>query len=150
MRQVESCITYPLSHLCTHAHKCACVHTHTHTHPHPHTLIHIMHTHQPHHYTYPCASPYILTGNKLEEQVYMVQPPGFHSSTNTSAVCRLRKSLYELKQAPRAWNVKITQQLRWMGFATLKSDSSLFIRKGRLGRLVFYCMLMTWSSPAPT
>ena len=39
---------------------------------------------------------------EFEEQVYMVQPPGFHIGTNTSAVCRLKKSLYELKQAPRA------------------------------------------------
>ena len=67
---------------------------------------------------------------ELEEQVYMVQPPGFHSGKNTSAVFRLKKSLYELKQAPRAWNVKITQQLRKMRFATSKSDSSLFIRQG--------------------
>ena len=43
----------------------------------------------------------------LEKQVYMVQPPGFHSGTNTSTVCRLKKSLYGLKQAPRAWNAKI-------------------------------------------
>ena len=70
---------------------------------------------------------------ELEEQVYMVQPPGFHSGTNTSVVCRLKKSVYGLKQAPRAWNAKITQKLRRMGFATSKSDSSLFIRKGRLG-----------------
>ena len=70
---------------------------------------------------------------ELQEQVYMVQPPGFHSGTNTSTVCRLKKSLYGLKQAPRAWNAKITQQLRRMGFATSKSDSSLFIRTGRLG-----------------
>ena len=70
---------------------------------------------------------------ELEEQVYMVQPPGFHSGKNTSAVCRLKKSLYGLKQAPRAWNVKITQQLRHMGFATSKSNSSLFTRKGQLG-----------------
>ena len=70
---------------------------------------------------------------ELEEQVYMVQPPGFQSGKNTSAVCRLKKSLYRLKQAPRAWNVKITHHLRRMGFATSKSDSSLFIRKGRLG-----------------
>jgi hypothetical protein len=69
----------------------------------------------------------------LEERVYMVQPPGFHSGTNTSAVCRLKKSLYGLKQAPRAWNAKVTQQLRKMGFATSKADSSLFIRKIRLG-----------------
>ena len=46
---------------------------------------------------------------ELEEQVYMVQPPKFHSGTNTSEVCRLKKSHYGLKQAPRAWNAKITQ-----------------------------------------
>ena len=69
----------------------------------------------------------------LEEHVYILQPPGFHSGTNTSAVCRLKKSLYGLKQAPRVWNAKITQRLRRMGFATSKSDNSLFIRKGRLG-----------------
>ena len=38
-----------------------------------------------------------------------------------------------LKQTSRAWNAKITQRLRRMGFATSKSDSSLFIRTGRLG-----------------
>jgi hypothetical protein len=68
----------------------------------------------------------------LEEQVCMVQPPGFHFGTNTSAVCRLKKSLYGLKQAPHAWNAKITQQLRKMSFETSKADSSLFIRKTRL------------------
>ena len=57
----------------------------------------------------------------FEEQVFMVQPPGFQS-----AVCRLKKSLYGLKQAPRAWNSKITQWLRKMGFEVSKSDSSLF------------------------
>jgi hypothetical protein len=70
---------------------------------------------------------------ELEEQVYMVQPPRFHSGMNTSAMCRLKKSLYGLTQAPRAWNEKITQQLRKMSFETSKADSSLFIRKTRLG-----------------
>ena len=38
-----------------------------------------------------------------EEHVYMVQRPGFHSGTNTSAMCRLKKSLYGLKQARSTW-----------------------------------------------
>ena len=42
MRQVGSYTTYPLSHLCTHAHKCACVHRNTH--PHTHTRIHCTYT----------------------------------------------------------------------------------------------------------
>ena len=45
----------------------------------------------------------------------MVQPPGFLSEQNTSEVCRLKKSLDELKQAVQAWKVKIMQQLRKMG-----------------------------------
>ena len=34
---------------------------------------------------------------ELEEQVYMVQPPGFHSGTNTSVVCR---SIWALSVKP--------------------------------------------------
>ena len=59
---------------------------------------------------------------ELEEQVYMVQPPGFHSGTNTSTVCRLKKSLYGLKQAPGAWNAKI--------YATIASDGICDIQIG--------------------
>ena len=41
----------------------------------------------------------------LEEDIYMKQPEGFID--DPSLVCRLRKSLYELKQAPRAWYSKM-------------------------------------------
>ena len=70
---------------------------------------------------------------ELEEHVYMIHPSGFQSGLNTSAVCQLKKSLYELKQALCAWNVKNTHRLRRMGFATSKSDSSLLVRQGRHG-----------------
>ena len=40
--------------------------------------------------------------SKIFEEVYMTQPPRFFDSSQPSAVCRLRKALYNLKQAPRA------------------------------------------------
>ena len=70
---------------------------------------------------------------ELEEQVYMVQPPRFQSGLKTSAVFRLMKSLYGLKQASCPWNAKITQGLHKMGFSPSKLDSSLFISQGRDG-----------------
>ena len=53
---------------------------------------------------------------KLEEEVYMMQSPGFESRKNPHVICRLKKSLYGLKQAPRAWHAKITQYLHQIGF----------------------------------
>ena len=37
----------------------------------------------------------------LKEEIYMKQPEGFID--DPSLFCRLRKSLYGLKEAPRAW-----------------------------------------------
>ena len=39
----------------------------------------------------------------LAEEVYMEQPPGFIAQVGFGLVCRLRRSLYGLKQSLRAW-----------------------------------------------
>ena len=43
-----------------------------------------------------------LQGN-LSENVYISQPPGFIDKDNPTHVCKLRKAIYGLKQALRAW-----------------------------------------------
>ncbi|KAM1286779.1 hypothetical protein ACFX2J_000788 [Malus domestica] len=64
----------------------------------------------------------------LQEEVYMEQPPGFQSLQHLSTcVCKLQKSLYRLKQAPRAWNDKFTNFLLALGFKPSHGDSSLFV-----------------------
>ncbi|GJX24039.1 retrovirus-related pol polyprotein from transposon TNT 1-94 [Tanacetum coccineum] len=40
---------------------------------------------------------------KLKEEVYISQPEGFIDHDNPSHVYKLKKALYSLKQAPRAW-----------------------------------------------
>jgi hypothetical protein len=56
-----------------------------------------------------------LNGN-LKKEVYVHQPPGFAIPDKEGKVLRLRKALYDLRQAPRAWNVKLDSTLRRMGF----------------------------------
>jgi Reverse transcriptase (RNA-dependent DNA polymerase) len=38
----------------------------------------------------------------LEDNVYMIQPPGFEDSNKGSKVCKFERSIYELKQASRS------------------------------------------------
>jgi hypothetical protein len=47
----------------------------------------------------------------LTEEVYVHQPPGYTSIGNEDKVLRLRKALYRLRQAPRAWNAKLDESL---------------------------------------
>lgn len=54
----------------------------------------------------------------LQEEVYMEQPEGFIDPKQPELVCRLHKSLCELKQAPRAWFDKLYQF--WFSFSQVR------------------------------
>ena len=62
---------------------------------------------------------------ELDEEVYMQMPPSFVSPT-PSKVCRLRKSLYGLRQAPRCLFAKLATALTSYGFKQSYSDCLLF------------------------
>ena len=80
----------------------------------------------------------------LQEEVYMEIPPGFGTSETMGRVCRLKKSLYGLKQSPRAWFDKFKRAVCGMGYGQCNGDHTLFYRHGRSPSL--QCMWMTLSS----
>ncbi|GKB03771.1 retrovirus-related pol polyprotein from transposon TNT 1-94 [Tanacetum coccineum] len=41
---------------------------------------------------------------KIEEEVYVCQPPGFEDPNFPDRICKVEKALYRLHQAPRAWH----------------------------------------------
>ncbi|KAL9230729.1 hypothetical protein vseg_006043 [Gypsophila vaccaria] len=61
----------------------------------------------------------------LSEEFYMRLPPCF-SRGKEGKVCRLKKSLYGLRQAPRCWFAKLTSALKSYGFTQSYYDYSLF------------------------
>ena len=56
-----------------------------------------------------------LNGN-LEEEVYMMQLEGFIVKNQEDMICKSRRSIYELKQASRSWNIIFDQAIKSFGF----------------------------------
>ena len=65
---------------------------------------------------------------ELEEEVYIEQPQGYMHKQYPNYVCKLKKALSRLKQAPRAWNHKLIEYLVKCDFIVSDSDSSLYIK----------------------
>ena len=61
----------------------------------------------------------------ITEDIYMQKTKGF--VTNPYFLCMLKKSLYGLKKAPRAWYVKIDGFLLSLSFVRYKSDPNVYL-----------------------
>src|ERR1700722_9833560 len=64
----------------------------------------------------------------LEEEVYMKQLEGFPSSDGEQLVCKLKKSLYGLKQASRQWYLKFHNVISSFGFVENIMDQCIYLK----------------------
>ena len=64
----------------------------------------------------------------LDEEIYMQQPEGYVEPGKEGLVCRLKKSLYGLKQSPRCWNNVFKEFMLSLGFVQSVADPCVFIR----------------------
>lgn len=62
----------------------------------------------------------------LEEEVYLEQPEGFENDTDH--VCKLKGSMYRLKQAPRCWHKRFLKFMKKAGLKNSTADPCLFYR----------------------
>ncbi|GJS33450.1 retrovirus-related pol polyprotein from transposon TNT 1-94 [Tanacetum coccineum] len=68
---------------------------------------------------------------ELKEEVYVSQPEGFVDQDNPSHVCKLKKALYSVKQAPRAWYDMLSRFLISQHFSKGAVDPTLFTQQTR-------------------
>jgi hypothetical protein len=65
---------------------------------------------------------------ELSEEVYVVQPPGYVTAGKEQMVLKLRKALYGLRQAPRAWYAKLDETLNKLGFVRNPLEPAVYRR----------------------
>ena len=73
----------------------------------------------------------------LAEEVYMEQPPGFVAQGESGLVCRLRRSLYGLKQSPRAWFDRFSSVVQEFGMLRSTADHSVFYHHNSSGQCFY-------------
>jgi hypothetical protein len=76
----------------------------------------------------------------LEEEVYVDQPPGFEVKEKPTKVYRLKKSLYGLKKAPRAWYIRIDTYLIKSGFSKSQNEPTLYTKMDQQGKKIIVCL----------
>ena len=78
----------------------------------------------------------VFLNDELKEEVYVSQPLGFVIDESEHKVLRLRKALYGLCQAPRAWNAKIDASMALLGFQRSSSEHDIYMCSRGMSRLV--------------
>lgn len=83
-----------------------------------------------------------LLNSNLSEEVYMKPPPRFPHLT--SQICKVRRALYDLKQAFRAWFEKFSSIIRKLGFTSNSHDYELFVKKRKtcITLLILYVIII--------
>nr|GEV64970.1 hypothetical protein [Tanacetum cinerariifolium] len=67
----------------------------------------------------------------IDEEVYVMQPPGFQDPDFPAKVYTVEKAMYVLHQAPRAWYGTLSKYLLTKNFQRGTIDQTLFIRRQR-------------------
>jgi Reverse transcriptase (RNA-dependent DNA polymerase) len=72
-----------------------------------------------------------------QETIYMAQPPGYHAQNSAGKVCRLRKTLYGLKQSGRRWYQKLVEIMTLhLAVSRCNVDQAVFFHRNGQGSMI--------------
>nr|GEY20985.1 zinc finger, CCHC-type [Tanacetum cinerariifolium] len=71
-----------------------------------------------------------------KEEVYVSQPDGFIKTEDKGKVYRLRKALYGLRQALRAWYTKLDKTLKLLNFKKYALEQAVYTRTDKMSTLL--------------
>src|SRR3990167_638081 len=77
----------------------------------------------------------------LAEDIYMEIPNGYKDKFKKTAVLKLNKAIYGLRQSSKAFNDKLTWSLKQLGWSQLKSDPCIFKRGKKYWR---HLLMIVW------
>ena len=69
----------------------------------------------------------------------MIQPEGFVDPNNTGKICKLKRSIYGLRQAARSWNIRFDEVIIDLGF--IKNEEDYCLYKKSSGSSVVFLIL---------
>ena len=64
----------------------------------------------------------------LDCEIYMSQLQGFVDSDRPHHVCKLKKSIYGLKQSARCWNITLDEYLKSVGYRKSNADECIYVK----------------------
>ena len=73
---------------------------------------------------------------ELDEEIYMDQPVGFVSKGQERKVCRLKRSIYGLKQSSRQWNFRFHHAITSVGFEMIEEDHCVYLKRSKKSVLI--------------
>ena len=65
----------------------------------------------------------------LDEEIFIEQPKGFVQHHKGRLVCKLKKSLYGLKQSPKKWYKKLDSFMVNQGYTRSEYDHCLYFKR---------------------
>ena len=76
----------------------------------------------------------------LKEELYMMQPEGFVNPKGANKICKLQRSIYELVQASRSWNIRFDKLIKAYSFIQTCGEACIYkkVSESSVAFLILY------------